>query len=425
MVMLKKHRRAIQFLALFLIGLVWLPSLARSAPGSVTENGGKVVENGGKGKDEGQTEWSEDDGKGQVLVLRNGSILRGKITRQAGQWQVQMDRGEIYVPAGQVEQCCDNLQMAYRQRRVTHVDRSADTHLRLAQWCQRYGLPEEAASELAEAKAIDSRLPGIARMERQMANWGQHPVPTGPIKSASSGPEKDRLRELEAKTSFQQGQQADFQHGLASLESNPLPKPARSAFVRVIEPMLLRYCATAGCHQDGSNRDFLLNRLAIEGRRHPRLTERNLVSVLRQIGGPVASEDPLMVKAKTPHGSSPIAGFSQQSKSLSHRQLQLLENWIVLIEEMESEAGQDRGYADDTDVGQDADPNGLVTPSDSSEQCSSPLHGAKAGISDSKVPLARLQRTGGRLVKIEPRDPFDPSAFNSQATVSKDRPVQR
>ena len=162
MVMLKKHRCAIQFLALFLVGPVWLPSLARSAPGSVTENGGKVTENGGKvvgnggkGRDEGQREWSEDDGKGQVLVLRNGSILRGKITGQAGHWQVQMDRGEIYVPAGQVEQCCDNLQMAYRQRRMTHVDRSADTHLRLAQWCQRYDLPEEAAIELAEAKAID------------------------------------------------------------------------------------------------------------------------------------------------------------------------------------------------------------------------------------------------------------------------------
>ena len=317
----KNHRR----LALLLVCMTWALPAARGETGPV-----------------------QGEGEG-VLVLRNGSILRGEITRQTDMWHVRLARGEIHVPAEQVEQCCESLHAAYLHRRATRVDRSANVHLQLAQWCLRHDLLDEAASELTDTSAIDPRLSGLSRVQRQLAQRIK-------FYGASSERSIDRMHEGAEKAI----RQPVHQPGLV------IPKAARITFVRQIEPMLLRHCATAGCHQSKSRHSFRLNRLAVVGRGHPRLTECNLASVLEQIGGPPFSNGPLVSRAKTPHGAAPTAEIPIQSQTLSRRQLQLLEHWLVALGGV---GGNDGGQAD-----------------------SSPGMGS---------------------VKFEQRDPFDTRKFNS------------
>jgi hypothetical protein len=338
----------------------------------------------------GETGQVKGAGEG-ILLLRNGSILRGEVTRQADIWHVRLDRGEIHVPVEQVERGFESLHAAYLYRRSTRIDRSANAHLRLAKWCLRYDLLDEAASELADSSAIDPRLPGIGMMQRQLAQKIK-------IDSDLSIQDVERMHESVEKTICQPVEPPDL----------VISKAARIAFVRQIEPMLLRHCATAGCHQPNSKHSFQLNRLAMVGRGHPRLTECNLASVLAQIGKPRFSHDPLVSRAKAAHGAAPIAEISSQSKSLSPRQLQLLEHWLAALDE----TGRSDGRQADSSAGINSAHMFNAREAWITADHSMPSKAEQMSPSTIDSHPKAPQR-GSRLAKFEPRDPFDPRIFNS------------
>ncbi len=236
-----------------------------------------------------------------LLVLRNGNVIEGRITRLADHFRIEVEHGQIQVRVDQAEMFCLTLDEAYERRREMRTGSTADSHLELAAWCLRHNLLEHAARELLEARTIDPNHRKLLLFERRLNQAMRQKAKASRLpqtkKVAPTTPEVD----------------------LSTFEQTP--QWARALFVRKIQPMLVKSCATAGCHQADSTNQLQLNRLAVAGAGHPETTKHNLVSVLKQIDLQKASESPLLRLADTSHGAG-------ASKPLLPHQLEMLRAWV-------------------------------------------------------------------------------------------------
>lgn len=271
-----------------------------------------------------------------LLVLRNGSILRGQISRQGTHYTVVFPRGEIQVPAGQVEFCCASLDEAYLQRRATRTGSSADTHVQLAKWCLRHDLLEQATRELRDARAIDPQHSGFGAIEwqiRQATRTMRHPGTDGNVDPESPPvlPEKSAATHEIPPVAIG-GIEAEKHEPKSTPSLAGISKPAHSQFVRRIEPMLLHNCTTNGCHRGGSPQQFQLNRLATIGSGHSDLTRQNLAAVVGQLDADLPAGSPLLARAAVSHGNVSHGNTaSTQSAPLDAQQLHILRDWVRLL----------------------------------------------------------------------------------------------
>ena len=92
-----------------------------------------------------------------MLLLRNGEVLRGRVTWAGDHYFVASDGQSIGVRAGDVQFCCRDLDEGYRRKRAGMRAGNVRDHQALARWCMRHRLPGSAALELAAALARDPR----------------------------------------------------------------------------------------------------------------------------------------------------------------------------------------------------------------------------------------------------------------------------
>ena len=109
-----------------------------------------------------------EQGKTNVVVLKNGNILQGEVRQQGDYVSILLAGGEFRVRREQVEVCCADLDEAYQRRLSTISSTNADAHLKLARWCLRQGLLKHAASELETTRRIEPRHEHIPLLERQL-----------------------------------------------------------------------------------------------------------------------------------------------------------------------------------------------------------------------------------------------------------------
>ncbi len=234
-----------------------------------------------------------------LLVLRNGNVIEGRVTRLAEYFRVELEHGQLQVRVDQVEMFCETLDEAYHRRREMRVGSMVDSHVELAAWCLRHELLEFASHELFEARAVDPHHRKLSRLERQLNQALQREIKSPKL------PMKQVVASVE---------QAD------TSAIKQAPRWARVLFVRKIQPILAKSCAT-GCHQPDSSRQWQLNRLATDGAGHPEATKLNLASVLKQIEFQNAADSPLLRFAHTTHASG-------ASKPLPAYQLQMFRAWV-------------------------------------------------------------------------------------------------
>lgn len=94
-----------------------------------------------------------------VLLLTNGQIIRGKITRGGDHYYVALDDGEIRLKTADVELFCNTLEDGYQRKRLSMLIGDAGEHLDLAQWCIQHKLFGCAARELTEAASLEPHTP--------------------------------------------------------------------------------------------------------------------------------------------------------------------------------------------------------------------------------------------------------------------------
>ena len=239
-------------------------------------------------------------------MLQNGNLLRGTITQEEDRYHVSVDGGLIHVAAHEVLLTCRTLEEAYEGRRALIQPGFIRDHLNLAQWCQRHGLLESAAEQLAQARSIEPRHPMIPLIEQRIKTSLCRPeASTEPVQLAAPPPTPEELDRL----------------------VSAMPPGSVETFTQTIHPLLVNNCTAAGCHGPGSECKF---RLLRPGRGKPatrRLTQRNLQSTLEWVDRDHPGASKLLTAPLEVHGSAEGPVFRDHQAEQYRR----LVDWVYLV----------------------------------------------------------------------------------------------
>lgn len=349
-------------------------------------------------------------------MLRNGEVFRGIISRSGDRFLVTVPSGRVVLRASEVDFCCSTLQEAYHRKRERKPPDSVQDHLALAQWCQRYGLLESAAEELAAAKAADPSHPMIPLVERRIAAASEATLrqasPAKPVPGGISPMQLDRM-------------------------VRGMPPGTVESFTQTIQPMLMNNCASGGCHGPAATDTFSLLRIPVGTPPSRRMTQRNLHTVLQWIDQENPDASPLLTAATRPHGSAKAPIFTDRQVA---QYRQLLE-WVYQVSQVAPppapppQMTQNQAVArpdgaapavfhGPVDAAQPADgPQSEVVPASAvADEPNDAVRTAAGsnpqGTSPSPMPNPAWDRPGvqrgAELPQFVPADPFDPEIFNRQ-----------
>jgi hypothetical protein len=269
----------------------------------------------------GAPAWADPAVGTGVLVLRNGSVLEGEIRQAGDYYHVAAANATLQVHVDQVDMFSASLEAACESRRE-RMSSTSDAHLELARWCLRHHLLDQASQEVAAARTIEPHHADLAALDLQVRQIIELRATRDTQRTASSNV-------VQAAAVAPVAQAAPF----------AISAEAQARFVRSIQPMLVRSCATSGCHQPGGPRRLQLDRWALTGNGNATLIRRNLAAVLNQIRTANPADSPLATWGGRVHGSS-----GALSRSLEPHQMRLLNEWLneaCGVKPPEPEAPQD------------------------------------------------------------------------------------
>ena len=315
-----------------------------------------------------------------VLVLRNGSVLRGTVDRAGDQFIVRLaGGGEVRVPRTEVRFRSSDLEEAHRRMSAELVPGHAGERLELVQWCLRHGLLFHAAEHLRAAAELDPGSRSVQRLERRLRSMAKPRQIGGQLRRPDSGVAASPVPD-----SF----------------IDELPSGVVEAFATTIQPLLLNRCSGTSCHGARSKSKFRLHRSPWGNTLTRRFTERNLLATLQMIDRDNPRNSPLLTAPRGPHGSAASAifdprGMDQYRRLVSWSQQVARRPAAALpttIEEPKSQLLQTTG----------GDRRLLTGPSEKQRSLGS----------GSDRPAPRKAAQAERRKGFVPKDPFDPEIFN-------------
>jgi hypothetical protein len=239
--------------------------------------------------------------QGRVLLLENGRALEGDIRAERDGYCVKRATGEIWLPGNKVVALCASWEKAVAYIRSQANLEDPDEHLRLARWCQAYGLRAEA---LAEANVALKMRPGHVASKQFVELLKRQP--TGPENKPAPQPQR-LVSEKPAKLP----------------PAIDLSTEALGAFASRVQPVLMNTCAS--CHAGTKATTFKLQRSSGNNQMSRRATQQNIAAVVAQIDPARPAASPLLLCAVTDHGKAGQAPLKAQSPPY-----RILQDWIQL-----------------------------------------------------------------------------------------------
>ena len=241
-----------------------------------------------------------------VIVLKNGQVLKGRVTKAGDRYHLWQPNGEIRLTVEQVDFVCRSIEEAYFFRAAAAERGGVGEHVKLAEWCIDQKLWDFAQRELAiiqqqvpqEPKtAFLQRRLKIGRNQEEAANQSAINQ-TNPKEAGISGEELDKM-------------------------VRQLPPGVMETFTLKIQPLLMNSCTAGGCH--GTQSDLSLSFLKATPQRpgFRRSTQRNLHFVLQLLNRENTQASPLLAIPLGPHGGLKGPVFSNREAD----QYQLLVDW--------------------------------------------------------------------------------------------------
>ncbi len=241
----------------------------------------------------------------ELLVLRNGRILEGRIAKLEDHYLVDLPDGEINVRSAEVDFICRNLEEGYqRKRSVTQIG-DWRGHLDLARWCFKHEMRDHAVAELAAAEAISPNNPMLGALRRQM-----EPVADPPAKSEKTPTPEDSVSNQELDRMVR-----------------GLPPRTMESFTQTVQPMLMNSCTMAGCHGPQSATNLKLFRVSAGEGTYRRLTQRNLYTVLQYVDRENPAQSPLLTLPAAPHGTAKKAIYTNRQPGQYLR----IAQWVMAL----------------------------------------------------------------------------------------------
>lgn len=263
-----------------------------------------------------------------VLLLYNGNLLEGTISKEEGIYVLTTPTSEIRIRSDRVLFAGESPIAAYEYQRSQMTPATADRHLELAAWCLRKRLWPQMARELMDARSLDASPVQLARLEQQLE------VATTPSRHKETSGE-DLVELTHARTAQRK-----------ALEAVPrqISDEAFEQFMRKVQPILVNNCATSGCHQSGGKQEFQLDRSLVHGQGNRQTTLRNLAAALELINHDVPMRSQLLTVPVSPHGGAKQPVFSSRQVQL-RRQLEI---WVRLVTRFEDPELMTAGAEDES-----------------------------------------------------------------------------
>ena len=239
--------------------------------------------------------------QGRVLLLENGRALEGDIRAERGGYCVKRTTGEIWLPEDKVVALCATWDKALAFMRSQANLNDPDEHLRLARWCQAYGLRTGA---LAEANAALKIRPSHVAAKQLV----------------------EVLKRQPAATETKQGtppQRVEQEKPARVAPAIDLSTESLGMFASRVQPVLMNTCAS--CHAASKTATFKLLRPSGSNQASRRATQQNMAVVLAQIDPARPGASPLLLCAVTDHGKAGQAPLKAQSPPY-----RILQEWIQL-----------------------------------------------------------------------------------------------
>lgn len=333
----------------------------------------------------------------QMLVLRNGQSIEGRITQADGHYIVDLSDGQIRIKSADVDLICNTLEEGYQRKRAAIQVGNVHHHLELAQWCLRHNLLEPAALELADAVAADPTNPMIGAVQHRLK------MATEPSVSADTGVKKAAGPSNEELDRMVRG----------------LPRGSVEMFTQSVQPLLMNHCATSGCHGPQSDGGLQFIRVPMGKPASRRITQRNLNSVLAFIDHENVAASPLLTAPNGPHGTVKHAVFSEHEAAQYNR----LVEWVCqlgqqpMLEDFPAAIPVMPAFPPDA-VPVQASPQVLSKDA----QKAHPLSAAPSQATVRRGVASGPSKTGVEAAQAsfdQPVDQFDPEIFNRRHTAEK------
>ncbi len=262
----------------------------------------------------------------QVVLLRNGTTLQGRVVREGSYYYVAVDRGEIRLRASQVQRVCSSLEECYRYRLEHLLPGDAQGRLELAQWCAEHGLTAQARRLLDQVQRTHPQHPRVALLRRKLQLAGRRQEGTRPGGQAlpGAGPPSSGV--------YRRHRQQDRQD---QMQLGDLSPQVLRRFTVSVHRILQNRCAAGGCHGPGAKNGFRMIR-ASQGRVSPRVVRHNLVQVLQWIDRHHVDRSVLLHKALIPHGKEGLYQF----RGLDKHSAGVLRQWVAQLQLQTEEAQQ-------------------------------------------------------------------------------------
>jgi hypothetical protein len=316
-----------------------------------------------------------------VLVLRNGHVVKGRITRLGDRYVVAVGQSsEVRFPVGDVEFECGNLEEAYGRKRNILDPGSTRQRLELAEWCLRHEMPHRSADQLLAAMAInpfDARARALRRRLLHLADAREMTVQ----------PQQEPLAEI------------DWQAIESAVAT--LPPETVETFTTTVQTLLLNRCGTNACHGSQVTSRYHLMRPFKDKALPQRLTQRNLFATLQMVNPNDPDNSPLLTMPSGPHGGQPEGLFDARQG----RQWEQLRDWVHLAARPVVAPAKPQSIS----IGMPAQSarTGMALSNEVSASSISPhdeIHRS--------VVSHRPSTENDGEVRFQPRDAFDPTIFN-------------
>ncbi len=369
----------------------------------------------------------------EIVLLDNGRVLQGQVTRTADQVHILTHQGSrIVLSSKRIDAILDSMEDVWQHRSSKLAADDVQGHLSLFHWCLKHHLQHQAQQQLTHLMLADLDVNRLKYLDQQIARTFERPAEQHrdasntertnklsddsyafkslpPLDADNRMPTKTIVDRAIALASHTEPADNDEVERLKTARGKTVPKvPQQSIrdeldsmtdlltrddlhqFQRRIQPVLLKGCLAAKCHSSNATVMPLMHRG--HGQLVPkRFTQRNLQSMMPWIDGNDASNSGLLTQATVAHG-----GQETPAMQLDSPEFQRLSAWVEAIVENSPElisgaGGSGRGIrvADAKDAG-----------------------GARLSRSATAVDVSPPAPTRANKAGRSSVDPFDPAAFN-------------
>lgn len=334
----------------------------------------------------------------KVVLLTNDSVMEGEIESLSTGYRIKSTNGiTLTISNNDIAAICNSFDEIYELKQFAILPNQPEKHLELARWCLKYDLFPKAKHQVDLAGQLIGEHTSVVMLRRQIdvaEKAASKPEPKKQAQQTENNKPGIETKQGQDDITTLNGRQLDQL-------MNRVPDTVMENYTRYIQPLVVNGCTVSGCHLSNKN-EFQLSRRSLNSPVGRRMTQRNLVTMIRWANRDHIESSELLQKAATAHGEMKEAPWHVDSRNYLW-----LKTWISQVQQHQIDLGIDENSnLNESGAGTDTRQANHV------EMGNTGGSGAGNSIKNDFVPSVPTKN--GSTNKQKVADPFDPSEFNKR-----------